>query len=196
MHQRACSKPPFPARRPQTAPSSSYPSVQSLVLWILSEVTNPRLGVDWNAHVGGGLCGFVFGSALSFLRMHLPTENEIARTLSLLAVLALLMVPVFHWLVPTPSEALRRMGTSRHQPRRASTFLQRVRHRSRTWGHRVSKRVTRALKAKPLASCGLLLVGLLLLLAHALLPAAAESTCGQAGYTSVRSGIALARCRL
>ena len=188
MHQRACSKPPFPARRPQTAPSSSYPSVQSLVLWILSEVTNPRLGVDWNAHVGGGLCGFVFGSALSFLRMHLPTENEIARTLSLLAVLTLLLVRVFHWLVPTPSEALRRMGTSRHQPRRASTFLQRVRHRSRTWGHRVSKCATRALKAKPLASCGLLLVGLLLLLAHALLPAAAESTCGQAGFTKCPHG--------
>ena len=174
--------------------------MQPLVLWILSEVTNPRLGVDWNAHVGGGLCGFVFGSALSFLLTHLPTENEIARTLSLLAVLALLMVPVFHWLVPTPSEALRRMGTSRHQPRRASTFLQRVRHRSRNWEHRVSKYVskcaTRAFKAKPLASFGLVLIGLLLLLAYALLPAAAESTCGQAGYTSVRSGIALARCRL
>ena len=88
----------------------------------------------------------------------------------------------------TPSEALRRMGTSRHQPRRASTFLQRVRHRSRTWGHHVSKRVTRALKAKPLASCGLLLVGLLLLLAYALLPAAAESTCGKAGFTKCPHG--------
>lgn len=196
MHQRAYSPPPSPPRRPPTAPPSSYLLVQ-LMLWIMDEVTNPRRGVDWNAHVGGGLCGFVFGSALRvLLHVHLPTENEIARTLSLLAVLTLLLVPVFHWLVPTPSEALRRMGTSRHQPRRASTFLQRVRHRSRTWGHRVSKRVTRALKAKPLASCGLLLVGLLLLLAHALLPAAAESTCGQAGYTSVRSGIALARCRL
>ena len=160
-------------------------------MWFVREaITNPRLEVDMEAHVGGGLCGFVFGSALSFLRM--PTKRDIALMLSVLyyplaALMPLIVLVlqglVLQWLVTT-------------HPLSASTFLQHVRHRSRTWGHRVSKRATRALKAKPLASCGLLLVGLLLLLAHALLPAAVESTCGQAGYTSVRSGIALARCRL
>ena len=156
-------------------------------MWFVREaITNPRLEVDMEAHVGGGLCGFVFGSALSFLRM--PTKRDIALMLSVLyyplaALMPLIVLVlqglVLQWLVTT-------------HPLSASTFLQRVGHRlrsgSRTLGHRVSKRATRALKAKPLASCGLLLVGLLLLLAHALLPAAAESTCGQAGFTKCPHG--------
>ena len=155
--------------------------MHSLVMWVGREaLINPRFDVDLHAHVGGGLCGFAVGSMLSVLRMHPPAKNEIVLMLySLLAVLTPLMVLVLHRLVTT-------------QPLRASAFLQRVGHRlrsgSRTLGHRVSKRATRAFKAKPLASCGLLLVGLLLLLAYALLPAAAESTCGQAGFTKCPHG--------
>ena len=159
-------------------------------MWVASEIFTSRTGVDWHAHVGGGLAGFGLGSVLKILRLGSQTKAEIAHVLWLTLLWALLaLVPI---LLTRPLRATVLQGA-----------WQRLRSWSRTLGRRTSKRATRALKARPVTSCSLLLVGVAACAAYALLPAAAESTCAQAGYTSVlydtvptHGAHSDARCRL